>query len=147
MSARCTSQPWQPPSSHGRLGANQPSPRHTTTNQEHRMVVSTRGGHVRWWWDAVTVDGGHHRLVFCSRAVLKLLASFVRRKILFLPQLHLIPWKSRILRNSLWYFGRAGQTIKKSYAVHCITLIIEGDVFGRILILCVLYPRRILHRN
>jgi hypothetical protein len=63
----------------------------------------------------------------------------VRRKILFLPQLHLIPWKSRNSRSAQWDFGRAGQTrIKKSFAVHCITLIIGGDVFGRILILCVL---------
>jgi hypothetical protein len=63
ISARHTFQPWQPPSSHSRLGAPHPLPRHKTISQDHSLLfllgkgmVGSNG--VLLWYLADVMVGG-----------------------------------------------------------------------------------------
>jgi hypothetical protein len=60
MIAIHTFQPWQPPSSHGRLGTPHLAPRHTTISQDHLLLFLSRKGMVGFVWGATAVVSGHH---------------------------------------------------------------------------------------
>ena len=74
--ARHTSQPWRPPSSHGRLGAPHPAPRHTTTSQDHRpsflLVEDTVGRDgMPLRFDGRHGGGGVDKTILASNYVVK----------------------------------------------------------------------------
>ena len=70
MSTRHTSEPWRPPSSHGCLGANQPAPRHTTTNQDHPPGLRGHGDSqtVVFFPPKTPPRHFHHQKVLCDDA-------------------------------------------------------------------------------